>query len=117
MWYMGEQEKYEQVGRAVGEYSRLKGEKAHYEAKLSELSIAYGNASSVLGQKQVAVTNGKFAFVSKPGGGAYNPGAIAALDRLLGASDLRELIGEYTRIQNELGEATQKLRELAPHLL
>jgi hypothetical protein len=107
MFCMSEEEKREQIGALVEEYSHLKGKLAHVNEKLSRCQQSY----VYVGQnfQNVRVANGQLAI--QPG----RPG-VASVHGLLDNAQLAEAITERDHLNEEVRQLQERLKPLAPHL-
>jgi len=106
---MSENENLEQIGRAVEEYSRLKGEVNHIQEKLNKCQSDFALASQLL--PFLRVQDGKLIVP------AQLPNQQTSLDGILNVHQLIEVLGEKERLVSDLNAATTRLKALAPNLL
>jgi hypothetical protein len=110
-WFMGDNEKFEQVGRLAEEVSRLKGELNHVNEKLSRAFAAYQRMVQGQSPMNWNVQRGEI-IVPAP----YQQQPPADFAALLNKHELVEILEHKQKLAGELSAATERLKGLAPHL-
>ena len=112
---MPEHEKFEQVGRLVEEVSRLKEEVHHVGEKLMRTFLAYQAMTQGQNPGYWRAENGEPIISRQPNRSGVPP--QVDLGALLNQHELVEVLEKKQKLTAELNQATQRLRDLAPHLL
>lgn len=112
MFRMSDEEKILQIGKAVEEYSRLKGELNHVQEKINLAQQSY----VIVGQNISAfrIQDGKLMAPPSPQHGRAQQQTV---DGLLSTRELIEVLETKERLTAEVNGAAARLRALAPHLL
>jgi hypothetical protein len=106
---MSENEKREQIGTLVEEYSHLKGLSAQANEKLQKSQQAFQFVGNNF--QTARVVDGRLNFT------AQRPGMQATyLDSLLNETQFVEALIERDRLNKEILAISEQLKPLAPHL-
>lgn len=102
---------FEQVGRLVEEYSKLKGELIHTEETLKR---AQAGAQFLASYAASLMLNGDTFALSA--GVRVNQGNLVDLEGLLSYSELLRVFRERIRLRSEVAEAGKRLNAVAPNV-